>query len=108
MAASTIVLITGANSGVGYACSKALAQTSADYHVIMASRNKQNGEKAVTEIQALPGIKGTISTVQLDVTDQQSLDRAAKEVEEKFGRVDVLVNNAGIGELPDSFIFAVP
>lgn len=62
----------------------------------MASRNAENGQKALEEIQAMEGVKGTLSTLTLDVDDQASITEAAKTVEKQFGRVDVLVNNAGI------------
>lgn len=94
---STIVLITGANSGIGFAASGVIASASEGYHVIMASRNAQNGEKALAEVKAMEGIKGTLSTIQLDQDDPESITRAAKDVESEFGRVDVLVNNAAIG-----------
>ncbi|KAJ9664413.1 hypothetical protein H2198_000342 [Neophaeococcomyces mojaviensis] len=99
---STIILITGANSGVGLASTAVIASASAEYHVIMASRNPENGKKALAETQALDGIKGTLSTVQLDVTDQASIKNAVKVVEEQFGHLDVLVNNAGVvSQAPD-------
>jgi NAD(P)-dependent dehydrogenase (short-subunit alcohol dehydrogenase family) len=72
-----------------------IASASPDYHVIIASRSLENGNAARSEIEA-GGIKGTLSTLQLDVTDEQSIDAAAKQVEKDFGRVDVLINNAGI------------
>lgn len=62
----------------------------------MASRNAENGQKALEEIQAMEGVKGTLSTLTLDVDDQASITEAAKTVEKQFGRVDVMVNNAGI------------
>ena len=54
----------------------------------------------MSEIEAA-GIKGTLSTVQLEVTDDKSLKEAAAHIQQQFGRIDVLVNNAaasGIGE----------
>lgn len=47
-------------------------------------------------IQALPDLKGTVETIQLDVTDDKSVDTAAITVEKEHGRLDILVNNAGI------------
>lgn len=66
----------------------------------MAGRSLQKLDTAKSEIEAL-GIKGTLSSVQLDVTDEQSISRAASEVSQKFGHLDVLVNNAGVS--PDDF-----
>ena len=61
----------------------------------MASRSVTSGDTALREIQAT-GIKGSLSNIQLDVTECQSISSATKTIEEKFGRLDVLVNNAGI------------
>jgi NAD(P)-dependent dehydrogenase (short-subunit alcohol dehydrogenase family) len=49
----------------------------------------------MSEIEAA-GSKGLLSTVQLDVTDEKSIEQAAALVHQKFGRLDVLVNNAAI------------
>jgi NAD(P)-dependent dehydrogenase (short-subunit alcohol dehydrogenase family) len=104
---STILLITGANSGIGYATAKVFASASADYHVILAGRNLEACKVALAEIQQDPEIKGSISAIQLDVTNQKSVDAAAKEVEKQFGRLDCLINNAGISDttLPDGLSF---
>ncbi|KAL8689738.1 MAG: hypothetical protein Q9218_004652 [Villophora microphyllina] len=96
--ATKIVLITGANSGVGYAASKVLTSASPDFHVIMAGRSIEKVQKALSEIQST-GIKGTLTPLQLDVTDEDSVLKAADYVSETFGHLDALVNNAGIGNL---------
>lgn len=86
----------GANSGVGFAATKVLACSSDDFHVIIASRNHEKAKVAMSEIEAV-GIKGELSTVQLDVTDDKSIADAVAYVKERFGRLDVLVNNAASG-----------
>jgi NAD(P)-dependent dehydrogenase (short-subunit alcohol dehydrogenase family) len=113
--ASTIVLITGkhirsrvyayvlthstgANSGIGFATSKVLVKASNTFHVIIASRSVEKAQAAQSEIEAT-GIKGTLSTIQLDVTDRKSIEAAAANVKEEFGRLDVLMNNAGVGSM---------
>lgn len=93
---TTIVLITGANSGIGFATAEVLTQAASNYHVIIGSRNAANGTKAADQIQASPNLQGTISSIELEVTDQASLSKAASEIESKFGRLDILINNAGI------------
>lgn len=85
----------GANSGIGYAAAKVIASASPKYHVIMASRSLENGKAASSAIQA-SGIKGKTSTIQLDVTEESSIAAAAEQIEREHGRLDVLVNNAGI------------
>lgn len=62
----------------------------------MTSRSLEKVDAAMAEIQTA-GIKGELSTLQLDVTDEKSIRRAAASVDEKFGRLDVLINNAATG-----------
>ncbi|KAF4772349.1 hypothetical protein HAV15_004859 [Penicillium sp. str.  len=99
VASQKIVLITGGNQGIGYETAKNLVQTSATYHVILGSRRLENGEEAVKRLQAEPDVKGTVSAIHLDVTDDQSVDAAAEKVAADYGRLDILVNNAGIVSL---------
>jgi len=90
--------LQGSNSGIGYDTAKALA-ASASYHVIMACRSAEKAAQALSEIRAISP-KGSLSTIQLDVTDHASIYQAAKIVDEEFGRLDTLINNAGV--LPKS------
>lgn len=69
---------------------------SATYHVILGSRKIANGEEAVKKLQAETDVKGTVSVIEIDITDDKSVDDAAKKVAADYGRLDILVNNAGI------------
>ncbi|KAF3770852.1 NAD(P)-binding protein [Cryphonectria parasitica EP155] len=98
-----ICLVTGANQGIGYEVAKSLATTSRGpngeaYHVLLGSRDAAKGQKAVESIQAGGGGGGgsSITPLQLDVTDLASIQAAAALVKRDFGRLDVLVNNAGV------------
>ncbi|KAH6665552.1 putative short chain dehydrogenase/reductase [Halenospora varia] len=91
----TIVLITGANQGIGYETAKILVNESSEYHVLLASRDIAKGTEAVQTIKS-DTIKGTLEVIQLDVTDDSSVDAAASIVSKTHGLLDVLVNNAGI------------
>jgi len=67
----------------------------------MAGRSKDKLASALAEVQDTK-IKGTVSTVQLDVTDEQSIKDAVQHVRDQHGRLDVLVNNAAVGTIdPD-------
>ncbi|MFA6245449.1 MAG: SDR family NAD(P)-dependent oxidoreductase [Mucilaginibacter sp.] len=83
-----VALVTGANQGVGSQIAKALAADG--YVVYVGSRNLSNGEKAAAEI----GVNA--HAVQLDVTQQSTINAAVELIEKKSGRLDLLVNNAGI------------
>lgn len=60
----------------------------------MGARNMEKGQKALDEVKARKP-QGTLSLLQLDVSDDSSIYAAAKSIEAEYGRVDVLVNNAG-------------
>lgn len=86
-----IALITGANKGIGFTLAKKLAEN--NYSVWIGCRNSELGEKAELELKS----KGLdVKFVSLDVTNQETINKAVQTVEEKSGRLDLLVNNAGI------------
>jgi NAD(P)-dependent dehydrogenase (short-subunit alcohol dehydrogenase family) len=88
MADKRIALVTGANQGVGLQVAKELVAN--DVTVLLGSRSLERGEAAAKEVGT-----GAIA-LQLDVTDRVSIDDAAARIRKDFGRLDLLVNNAGI------------
>ncbi|KFH40443.1 3-keto-steroid reductase-like protein [Hapsidospora chrysogenum ATCC 11550] len=92
-----IILITGANSGIGYRASFAIANASPSNHVVMTARSAAKGTAALAELQAR-NPAGTLSFLELDVTSDASIAAAAERVEADFGKLDVLINNAGVTE----------
>ncbi|KAL8915063.1 MAG: hypothetical protein Q9171_000503 [Xanthocarpia ochracea] len=94
MGSKKLILITGANGGIGLELARQLLADSKK-HVLLGSRSIENGKTAISELQSLQP-KGTVELVQVDVTSEESVATAAKEVENKHGRLDALVNNAGI------------
>ncbi|KAK2009609.1 short chain dehydrogenase [Colletotrichum eremochloae] len=95
MSSKKIILVTGANQGIGYDTSVALASASPNNHVIIGSRSQERGAKAVEDIRAR-NPAGTVSLLQLDVTSDDSIKAAVDSLTAEFGVLDVLVNNAGI------------
>jgi NAD(P)-dependent dehydrogenase (short-subunit alcohol dehydrogenase family) len=89
---SKIALITGANKGIGLETARQLA-ASGGVHVVLASRDRAKGVDAALKLQA-EGLD--VEALTLDVTDAASIAAAVKEIEKKFGRLDILINNAGI------------
>ncbi|MEV4315210.1 SDR family oxidoreductase [Actinocrispum sp. NPDC049592] len=87
----TIALVTGANKGIGYETVKQL--TALGMTTFLAARDVERGTVAAKELDA--------EFVQLDVTDPDSAKAAAAVVEDRYGRLDVLVNNAGIAGVAD-------
>ncbi|KAJ5096005.1 hypothetical protein NUU61_005361 [Penicillium alfredii] len=94
MTDSTIVLITGANSGIGYATTKLLASYP-NYHIIMGCRDVRKGEQALKEIQQSLLPQSTLSVLELDVTNDASIATATETVESQHGRIDAFISNAG-------------
>jgi NAD(P)-dependent dehydrogenase (short-subunit alcohol dehydrogenase family) len=88
----------GANSGVGYATAKIIAQSSSKYHVLVCARSESKGISAVSSLKSESGIKGSFSPLLLDVTSLDSIKSAFNTVQSEFGRLDVLINNAGIAK----------
>lgn len=84
----TITLITGANKGIGFETAKQL--TDLGHTVYLGARDIERGEKAAAELG--------VQFVQLDVTDEASVTRALAVIDSAEGRLDVLVNNAGISD----------
>ncbi|KAF5373763.1 hypothetical protein D9758_000855 [Tetrapyrgos nigripes] len=87
-----VILVTGANSGIGYELVKVLA--SKGHIVYLAARNEANGLEAQRKLQAEDGLN--VKFIQLDITDINSIQSAKVKIEKEEGRLDVLVNNAGI------------
>ena len=86
-----IALITGGNKGIGFETARQLAK--AGVHVIIGSRERSKGVEASLKLQA-EGLD--VEALVIDVTHLGSIGEAAREVEKKHGRLDILINNAGV------------
>jgi NAD(P)-dependent dehydrogenase (short-subunit alcohol dehydrogenase family) len=89
-----ITLVTGAGSGIGAAIAEAFAQANA--YVFVTDRDEQNGRETAARIKANNGQAEFLS---LDVSRENDCPKVAEQVEQSKGRLDVLVNNAGIGHV---------
>lgn len=90
-----VVFITGVSSGIGRAAALAFAR--AGYHVAGTARRHERLLELQEEINALPELTGSFLPLESDVTDAQSVHDAVSQTVDTYGRLDVLVANAGIG-----------
>lgn len=91
------VVVTGANSGIGFETAKAMARFGA--HVVLACRDRQRGQAALVRIEAAVP-EASLELVQLDLSSQRSVAAAAGTLMSAHDRLDVLVNNAGVMASP--------
>ena len=87
-----IVFVTGANKGIGFGVAKHLGLHG--WKVIIGARHQQRAEKAIDDLKN-QGVD-VLGWVNVELSDLASVERAAKEVEEKYPKLSLLVNNAGI------------
>ncbi|KAK5175149.1 uncharacterized protein LTR77_000286 [Saxophila tyrrhenica] len=98
MSDKTLVLVTGGNQGLGFYAIQQMSATG-KHHILMGSRDLSKAEQAIktlkenTEVKANPD---NVEPIQIDMSSDQSIEKAAKTVEQKYGRLDILMLNAGI------------
>ena len=92
-----VILVTGANKGIGQAIVKRLLAEFPDTHLLLGSRDKQRGDTAVQELLAQLGsaVKPRLEMILLDVGNDESVSAGVEFVKGKFGGLYGLVNNAG-------------
>ena len=91
-----VALVTGANKGIGFEIARQLAE--AGIAVMMGARNLQRGQHAASDL-AKTGLD--IEAIEIDLTDEASIASAAEKLAAKYGRLDILINNAGIVDPED-------
>jgi NAD(P)-dependent dehydrogenase (short-subunit alcohol dehydrogenase family) len=91
-------IITGATSGTGYEASKILAEKGAK--VVMLNRNPEKSKDVVARIKQEIGSNADVSYITMDLGDQSSVKAATKEVLEKVERIDALMCNGAIAQVP--------
>ena len=98
-------LITGANKGIGFETAKQLLENG--YYVFIGSRDLENGKLAVLKLQEA-GFEN-VEAIQLDVTDDKSVEKSRLGIGIRTNVLDVLINNAGInGGFPQAALEASP
>ncbi len=88
-----ICIVTGSTSGIGKATALGLATLGAT--VVLVARDKERGEATRTEIQSKSG-HDSVNLLLADLASQESIRQLAQDFQQKYARLDVLVNNAGI------------
>jgi NAD(P)-dependent dehydrogenase (short-subunit alcohol dehydrogenase family) len=88
-----VALVTGANRGIGKEVARQLAGRG--YEVLVTARDGAKADAAAHEVRQSTG--GAVRALTLDVSDPASIQAAAERVQAEVGRLDVLVNNAGVG-----------
>ncbi|KAH0846545.1 hypothetical protein AYO21_11302 [Fonsecaea monophora] len=102
MAANTIVLITGANTGLGLETVRSLLQSPGKtYTILLGGRSLEKATTAAKQVKdEFPQSQSVVTPVQIDVEDDQSINALFENLEQHHGRLDVLINNAGEASVP--------
>ncbi|KAF8881050.1 hypothetical protein CPB84DRAFT_1792134 [Gymnopilus junonius] len=97
MASQKIVLVTGGNHGIGYETVKAFLESDKSYHVLLGSRSLEKGKLAIENLhKECPESTNTVEAVQIDLTSDESIEKAFEQVKTNQGHIDALINNAGV------------
>ncbi|KAK1623037.1 hypothetical protein BDP81DRAFT_333031 [Colletotrichum phormii] len=96
-----IILVTGANRGIGFGIVQAIAGRVGNSAILVGCRTHESGEEAVRKWRDID-IKQALDVVPFDIEDDASIVAAAAIVQEKYGKLDVLINNAARVTAPES------
>ena len=97
MAQREVTLITGANTGIGFQIVRALCGSDRAYDIILAGRSLAKVQEAISSATAeIPSSRSRLFPVQVDIERDDSIKGAFEVVQSKFGRLDALINNAGV------------
>ncbi|KAI2467152.1 hypothetical protein F4781DRAFT_324452 [Annulohypoxylon bovei var. microspora] len=97
----TVILVTGGNRGIGNAIVQAVGTRVHDAVVLVGCRSIENAEESIKNLGEL-GVPAKLEPLQITVTNDASINSAVRKVEERYGKLDVLINNAGSFSMPKS------
>ncbi|KAL2842543.1 hypothetical protein BJY01DRAFT_249028 [Aspergillus pseudoustus] len=93
---ATIVLITGANTGIGFQIVRALSSSPKPYQILVGARSPTKAQEAINAAkEENPSSPSTYTPVVIDIEADDSIRSAFNQVSSAFGKLDVLINNAG-------------
>ena len=99
-----VVLVTGSNKGIGYGIIETLLEKKSKLVIILSARNEELGKKSYELLSSkYPDSKDKFYFHQLDITKEESIKNFCSWVKEKFGKLDYIVNNAGVATHGDLF-----
>jgi len=97
-----VILVTGANKGIGYEAVRLLSEQNPSDTILLGSRDVSAGEKAIQKMKstaAAPSSYDNIKVIELDVNNTKSIQAAVARVKNDFSKLDILINNSGISNL---------
>jgi NAD(P)-dependent dehydrogenase (short-subunit alcohol dehydrogenase family) len=96
-----IALITGANTGLGYQIIRALADSDQAYEILLGGRSIDKAQTAAESARTeFPNSKSNIRPVQIDISDDKSIDNLFNLIKGDYDKIDTMINNAGIYPSP--------
>ena len=92
----TIVLVTGANTGLGFEIVNGLYSSEKSYEIVVGGRSLIKAQQAADAVSKdFPSSRSKLWPMQVDIENDESIQRIFDEVQTTFGKLDFLVNNAG-------------
>jgi len=98
---SKIVLITGANKGIGWETVKLLSAKNPNYIIYLGTRTQVNGDAAIEKLPI--NSRKNVRTILIDVTSDSSVKAAVERIKSEQGHLDILINNSGIASFETSY-----
>lgn len=96
MTTREVVLVTGANSGIGYETVKVLLKSKHSYHILVGARTSEKVNSTIETLQKeCPDSANTMQALEVDLISDESINKAFEQVKANPGRLDILINNAG-------------